>query len=773
MVTPRKSGPEQAPGDPQIGPVRRFGNYTLIKKLATGGMAEIWLARQRGLAGFQRFIVIKKILSHLSEQKTFKDMFLDEARTSAQLNHPNIVQIYDLGNEQGAYYIAMEFIAGENLAAIAWRGMKRGKPFPPPFAARVIADACKALHYAHHLKGANGQPLEIVHRDISPQNILVTYEGEVKVVDFGIAKAATKSEHTKTGMLKGKFSYMSPEQCLGAPVDMRSDVFALGILLYELCTGKRLFKHESELMILDMITKRSVVPPSSVAPGITPGLEDIILRALEKDTSVRFQTAQEMQIALEEYLRSEGHQSNNADIAAYMRELFADKIEEKRRLREIASREDFEAQFGDDEATEQAMQNRRRVVHGLPPSQIGRAQPTPPGVPMVPGMPVAPGQPHPMQLTGSMPQMAAYPSQAGVPYPYPPGVTPPGYPPGYTQGSGQYPMGYAHPSFGQIQQETGGGWVARVVIIGALIVIVVASLILYKQLNHEPTPVQQVVGPAAPAVPRKTGSLTLKSVPQGAVIYLDGKPMTLADGSNAKTPSDLHSLQYGTEYAIRLVKPGYRPFETKVIMGEQTDNQTIRPDLAAFPGWLIAEVQGDDKEQVQLTFNGEEIGAGPMVKKEIEGNTDVVVRGKLAGKVCTANPARVRVEPNVTLTTTVKCTTQAVVRAPPPRTNGGGGGGSTNANNTTTRVRPPKGDLVGSGDCVADRSLPPGYVTINTKPYSTIFWDGRKLGETPVSRIRLPSGCVTLTAKTKSGGEHTFQVKVEPNKVNIYKHTLE
>ena len=285
-------------------------------------MAEIWLARQRGLAGFNRFVVIKKILSHLSEQETFVKMFLDEARTSAQLNHPNIVQIYDLGREGDSYYIAMEFIAGENLAAIAWRGMKRGKPFPPPFAARVIADACKALHYAHHLKGSDGQPLEIVHRDISPQNILVTYEGEVKVVDFGIAKAKTKSEHTKTGMLKGKFSYMSPEQCLGAPVDMRSDVFALGILLYELCSGKRLFKHESELMILEMITKRSVVPPSQVAAGISTRLEDIIMQALEKDTGMRFQTAQTMQISLEEYVRDEEHQASNADIAHYMRQLF-------------------------------------------------------------------------------------------------------------------------------------------------------------------------------------------------------------------------------------------------------------------------------------------------------------------------------------------------------------------------------------------------------------------------------------------------------------------
>jgi hypothetical protein len=263
-------------------------------------------------------------------------------------------------------------------------------------------------------------------------------------------------------------------------------------------------------------------------------------------------------------------------------------------------------------------------------------------------------------------------------------------------------------------------------------------------------------------------------VPQGAVIYLDGKPMTLADGTNAKTPSDLHSLQYGTEYAIKLVKPGYRPFETKVVMGEQTDNQTIRPDLTAFPGWLIAEVQGEGKDEVQILFNNEEVGQGPMVKKEVEGNTDVVVKGKLAGKVCTANPPRVRVEPNVTLTTTLKCTTAVAVPRPaaaPPH------------HHQPRRRAPPTpspgcaprraNPVVGSGDCVTDPSLPPGYVTISTKPYATLFWNGRKLGETPVSKVRLPSGCVTLNAKTKSGADHTFQVKVEPNKVNIYKHNLE
>jgi serine/threonine protein kinase len=740
--------PEPNSGGPQIGPVRRFGNYTLIKKLATGGMAEIWLARQQGLAGFQRFIVIKKILSHLSEQKTFSDMFLDEARTSAQLNHPNVVQIYDLGSEGGTFYIAMEFIAGENLAAIAWRGMKRGKPFPPAYAARVIADTSKALHYAHHLKGPTGVPLEIVHRDISPQNILVTYEGDIKVVDFGIAKAANKSEVTKTGMLKGKFSYMSPEQCLGAPVDMRSDIFALGILLYELCTGKRLFKHESELMILEMITKRSVVVPSQVAQGISPGLEDIILRALDKDTSRRFQTGQEMQIALEEYLRDEGQQATSADIAAYMRELFADKIEEKRKLREIASKDDFEAQFSDEEATEHAMEGRRRVVTGLPPSQVQVRGATASGQLAGPAL-------IPMQgVTGSMQQMAAYPG-------YPPGVTPPGYPPGYSQASGQYPAGYAgHPSFaGQLPQDQGGGWVARVVIVGAVIVIVVASLILFKQLGQK-TAIEKTPIVSVPTVPNKTGSLTLKSVPQGATIYLDGSPMALGDGSMAKTPSDLHTLQYGVTYKIELRKEGYRPFSKAVVMGAKTDSITVGGELTAFPGFVIAEVQGDNKDAVTITFNGTDAGQGPIVKKQMPGNSDVIVKARLSGMVCRARPARIRVEPNVTKTTVIKCTKPS---KRPIRTGG--------TKRPVVTKRPP---TKSNGGCVTNPNLRPGAITITTKPYSTVYWNGRKLGETPLANVTMPAGCVTLVAKNeKLGLERRVKVKVEPNRVNIYRFTLE
>ncbi len=727
---------------PSIGPVRRYGAYTLVKKLATGGMAEIWLARQRGLAGFNRFVVIKKILAHLAEQKTFREMFLDEARTCAALSHPNIVQVYDLGRVESSYFIAMEFIAGENLAAIAWRGMKRSRPFPPFYAARVIADACKALHYAHHLKGTDGRPLHIVHRDISPQNVLVTYEGEVKIVDFGIAKAASKSEQTKTGMLKGKFSYMSPEQCLGAGVDMRSDIFALGILLYELCTGKRLFKHESELMILEMITKRSVVAPSQVAPGISAGLEDIIMRALEKDPRRRFQNAQQMQFALEEYLRNEGHQAANADVAAYMRGLFADKIEEKRQLREIASREDFEALYVD-QATDHDIEGHRVVVRGL-----------------AHGATVGQGT-----ATGTMlpDHLGAEPSPGRTPGSYPPsnpGPHPGSYPPGYL------PQ--------EVLPADSSGWVAPLVIAGALVVIMVASFILFQQVNHVPETAYASPAAALPpseqgdgrssAGPVPTGKLTLKSNPRGAIIYLDGQPMHVRAGELARTPSDLSVLQYGQRYHIRLVKEGYEPFETAVVLSE--DNEAVRtlsPTLKARPGWVVAEVRdgGHHARDVRIYFDGEDVGLGPRVRVKQPGFRRIRVKAALAAMVCSAEPAEPMVRPDQTVYTQITCE-----KTRPSR--------RRRAERKRTRIarRPNPGrSAPKTAECVTDPDLPMGKVTISTVPHATIYWKGRAIGESPLAGYKLPSGCIELTAKhPEQGLSKRFEVVVVPNTVRVYKN---
>jgi eukaryotic-like serine/threonine-protein kinase len=229
-----------------------YGPYTLLAKLATGGMAQVFLARQT-TDGQERLVVLKRILPHLAENEEFVRMFLQEARVAARLNHPGIAQIYDLGKVKDSYFIAMEYIHGEDFRRIVRQSTAEGRTLPIPLAVRMLIGACEALEFAHAKVDEAGKPLQIVHRDVSPQNLLVTFEGGVKVIDFGIAKAADSANVTRTGVLKGKYSYMSPEQAEGRRVDRRSDVFALGIILYELITQQRLFKRASDLATIQAV----------------------------------------------------------------------------------------------------------------------------------------------------------------------------------------------------------------------------------------------------------------------------------------------------------------------------------------------------------------------------------------------------------------------------------------------------------------------------------------------------------------------------------------
>ncbi len=313
------------------------GRYSLLSRLAVGGMAEIWLARQLGPQGFEKFVVIKRILDGLGNDPEFLGMFLDEARIAAQLNHPHIVQIFDLGEESGAFYIAMEYLPGENLAAIARAGARNGKTLPPTLAVRIIADAAEGLAYAHAKTGPDGKLLGIVHRDVSPQNIFVTYDGVVKVLDFGIAKAANRESQTMAGQIKGKTSYMSPEQARGATLDGRSDIFALGILLFELVTRTRLFHHPDPFQALQLVAGDDPIPfAHEVRPEVPLELSHIIARALARDPNQRYATAREFQNALEEWLRGEKNVPGTAELAGYMNESFGARIQERARLLEAA-----------------------------------------------------------------------------------------------------------------------------------------------------------------------------------------------------------------------------------------------------------------------------------------------------------------------------------------------------------------------------------------------------------------------------------------------------
>jgi serine/threonine-protein kinase len=306
----------------------RFGKYTLIRKLATGGMAELFLAIQKSVAGFEKLIVIKRILPAMNNDKAFIEMLLHEARVAATLSHPNIVQTFDVGQVDGTYFIAMEHVHGEDLRSIVRQMKRKGVvEFPLEHALSIILGMCAGLAYAHEKRDLDGTALNIVHRDISPQNTVVTFSGDVKIVDFGIAKSDSKGgEGTKSGKLKGKVPYMSPEQARGELLDSRSDIFAVGVMLFELTTGKRLFKGPSEYETLKLICERDYPLPSQVRPGYPPELEAIVMRALAKDPAQRFQTARAMQGALEEFVRRERIAVSTIALSHFMHGLFEEKL---------------------------------------------------------------------------------------------------------------------------------------------------------------------------------------------------------------------------------------------------------------------------------------------------------------------------------------------------------------------------------------------------------------------------------------------------------------
>ena len=306
----------------------RFGKYTLIRKLATGGMAELFLAIQKSVAGFEKLLVIKRILPSMNQDRAFIEMLLHEARIAATLSHPNIVQIFDVGQYDGQYFIAMEHVHGEDLRSIV-RQMKKKDvlEFPLEHALAIVLGMCAGLSYAHEKHELDGSALNIVHRDISPQNVVVTFTGDVKIVDFGIAKSDTRiGEQTKSGKLKGKVPYMSPEQARGENIDARSDVFSTGVMLFELTTGKRLFKGTSEYETLRLICERDYPRPSDIRSDYPPDLEPIVMRALAKDANDRYQSAREMQADLEDFVRRHQIAVSHIALNQFMQSLFEDKL---------------------------------------------------------------------------------------------------------------------------------------------------------------------------------------------------------------------------------------------------------------------------------------------------------------------------------------------------------------------------------------------------------------------------------------------------------------
>jgi serine/threonine protein kinase len=296
-------------------PTEFGGRYTLLRRLAVGGMAEIYLARQAAMAGFEKEVVIKRLRAELADDPRIVEMFLDEAKIGAQLNHPNIVHVYDVDEHGGIPYIAMEYIIGEELNELCRRGIGLGKFLPLEHAVELIRQAAAGMGYFHAKRNAQNEPLQIVHLDISPSNLLVTQDGSLKVIDFGIARSAGQSHHGD--VMPGKLSYMSPEQATRGEVDHRSDVFSLGIVLYEITVGKRLFRGLAQ-EVVDKLVGVKIEPPTYARRNFPPALESIVMRALEKHPEDRYQSAYDLADDLESFLRDEKLHSGPVRIARYL-----------------------------------------------------------------------------------------------------------------------------------------------------------------------------------------------------------------------------------------------------------------------------------------------------------------------------------------------------------------------------------------------------------------------------------------------------------------------
>jgi eukaryotic-like serine/threonine-protein kinase len=378
-----------------------FGKYYLLERINVGGMAEVFRAKAFGVEGFERLVAVKRILPNIAEDKEFIRMFIEEAKLAVQLNHANIAQIFDLGVVDGAYYIALEHVHGRDLRGMFDRCRQLGEPMPVSQACFVVMKLCEGLDYAHNKRDQAGREVHLVHRDVSPQNVLVSFEGEVKIIDFGIAKAAGKGSKTQAGILKGKFGYMSPEQVRGIPIDRRSDVFSCGIVLYELLTGERLFVGESDFSTLEKVRNVEILPPSTYNRRIPDELERIVLKALAKDPEERYQNAIDLHDELQAFVYTAGEFYSRKDLAGWMKKTFGREIEE-----ETAKLESYRQLKAPVENTPAPVISRAPSGSKAPPSVPSAARRSTQGMAAVGG---GTKPPPPPRMTG---QMAAVPGTA-------------------------------------------------------------------------------------------------------------------------------------------------------------------------------------------------------------------------------------------------------------------------------------------------------------------------------------------------------------------------
>jgi len=537
-----------------------FGRYQLLGLLGQGGMGRLYIAERRGIQGFVKIVALKRIQPHLADSKQLREMFLNEARIAARLEHPNIVATYELGEVDGNYFISMEYLPGEDLSAII-AGCQEHR-MPIDVAAALTQQAAQGLHYAHEARDGQGRPIGLVHRDVSPRNIFVTYHGVVKLLDFGVVRGPEKQKSIP-GVFKGKYGYCAPEQIEGRSVDRRTDVFCLGIALWECLTGARLFDASNDATTIDAVRSRAIEAPSALRPEIPAELDAITLHALARDPEKRFRTAHDMSEELDRYLMGRDDRPTSKSVGRWMESIFGG---ERATLKKAIS------QGGEIEAT----LDRLLALNAIRPATGDGAGVERTGERSGSSGGPAKAQPRALWSTsfGSNPSGNRRSSSGGSFDPAAPGrsssgargavVTP------ATSRVAVVAQAVGAAAEGQQDQGPRRSPAKGPIVIGVALVLAGIGAVAVVALRGERSFSE---APAARAA-RTTATLEIRSQPPGAHVFVDGTP------SGLRTPTVLTGLPAGSRVHVRLDKPGYEPVTEQVTLADgqsRAISLTLRP----------------------------------------------------------------------------------------------------------------------------------------------------------------------------------------------------
>ncbi len=612
-----------------------LGKYILLEKIQTGGMAEIFLALKPGASGVSKFVAIKRILPQYVEQADFIEMFKDEAKIAVNLSHANIVSIHEFGMDKGMFFIAMDFVEGRNIRQILNKMKKSGVSFSIEQVLFIAKEVAAGLDHAHRCIDANtGKPLNIIHRDMSPQNIMISFEGEVKIVDFGIAKAETQIDSTRAGTLKGKFSYMSPEQAEGQPIDLRTDIFALGIVLWELLANDRLFVANNELNTLRKVRDCQIPSLRKINPNIPPELERIVNKALAKDRNLRYQTAAAFHRELSRFLNRHYPDFSQHDFSVFIKTLFAAEILENRKKMIEYAKINLDSVLGTDSQREEpslTVSDVTRTEHTFAPrfesSLSDQAERAAAPAATAAANPAPLPKPQPVRRTERNGANSINTSSLSVDdsvYREPGSsvrdLT------GASIGS-KYFESHASFSKGLEERRFSSSFLPLTLIaLGAIIGMSVLFPDAFKQVQ---TQVVKIVGTSKGGTSEIQGESTsasldrsntymlkIESVPSGAEIHVNGQP------ASDVTPTTLY-LPKGIDAKLTIRKPGYVPFEhTETMSTNKYLNVTLQKELF---GRLDINVVGSGR----IYVNGKLVAYGsPANGVQVPANKEIVVRAE-------------------------------------------------------------------------------------------------------------------------------------------------